>query len=237
VRRINTDEHPVRSCREAKSRPFALPACSKPKEDEDLTLISMTPDLIYDQMIGISCARKLNFSWEGNPDVGSLHCFRDAVEKGSPQPLELEEHSHAGMANRYVSDACSAAERPHFPRGADPPGHGAAHGRAAYWEPRKCLPVVAALLKGAVGTFLEIGCEEPSGLLLQLRKRSRALLLGDQGCSMLGFANVALRRSKSHVESTSRLAPGHAAFYSGDYGTRVCGANHPGSADSLRLPE
>jgi glutaconate CoA-transferase, subunit A len=71
----------------------------------DLTLIRMTPDLIYDQLIGAGCARKLVFSWGGNPGVGSLHRFRDAVERGWPAPLEIEEHSHAGMANRYVAGA------------------------------------------------------------------------------------------------------------------------------------
>jgi glutaconate CoA-transferase, subunit A len=71
----------------------------------DLTLIRMTPDVIYDQMIGAGCARKLVFSWGGNPGVGSLHRFRDAVEHSWPGPLELEEHSHAGMANRYVAGA------------------------------------------------------------------------------------------------------------------------------------
>jgi glutaconate CoA-transferase subunit A len=71
----------------------------------DLTLIRMTPDLIYDQLIGAGCARKLIFSWGGNPGVGSLHRFRDAVENSWPAPLELEEHSHAGMANRYVAGA------------------------------------------------------------------------------------------------------------------------------------
>jgi glutaconate CoA-transferase subunit A len=71
----------------------------------DLTLIRMTPDLIYDQLIGAGCARKLVFSWGGNPGVGSLHRFRDAVEHGWPNPLEIEEHSHAGMANRYVAGA------------------------------------------------------------------------------------------------------------------------------------
>jgi len=71
----------------------------------DLTLIRMTPDLIYDQLIGAGCASKLVFSWGGNPGVGSLHRFRDAVEHGWPVPLEIEEHSHAGMANRYVAGA------------------------------------------------------------------------------------------------------------------------------------
>ena len=71
----------------------------------DLTLIRMTPDLIYDQLIGAGCARKLIFSWGGNPGVGSLHRFRDAVEHAWPVALEIEEHSHAGMANRYVAGA------------------------------------------------------------------------------------------------------------------------------------
>jgi len=71
----------------------------------DLTLVRMTPDVIYDQIIGAGCARKLVFSWGGNPGVGSLHRFRDAVEHSWPGPLEIEEHSHAGMANRYVAGA------------------------------------------------------------------------------------------------------------------------------------
>jgi glutaconate CoA-transferase subunit A len=71
----------------------------------ELTVIRMTPDLIYDQLIGAGCVRKLVFSWGGNPGVGSLHRFRDAVENSWPGPLELEEHSHAGMANRYVAGA------------------------------------------------------------------------------------------------------------------------------------
>ena len=71
----------------------------------DLTLVRMTPDLIYDQLIGAGCARKLVFSWGGNPGVGSLHRFRDAVEHGWPLSLDIEEHSHAGLANRYVAGA------------------------------------------------------------------------------------------------------------------------------------
>src|SRR5687767_364406 len=71
----------------------------------DLTLIRMTPDLIYDQMIGSGCARKLVFSWGGNPGVGSLHRFRDAVEKKWPRPLEIEEHSHSAMAHAYAAGA------------------------------------------------------------------------------------------------------------------------------------
>jgi glutaconate CoA-transferase, subunit A len=71
----------------------------------DLTLIRMTPDLIYDQLIGMGCARKLVFSWGGNPGVGSLHRFRDAVENGWPRPLELDEHSHAALANGFAAGA------------------------------------------------------------------------------------------------------------------------------------
>ncbi|MDR7273723.1 CoA transferase subunit A [Catenuloplanes atrovinosus] len=71
----------------------------------DLTLVRMTPDIVYDQLIGAGCARKLVFSWAGNPGVGSLHRFRDAAQHGWPVPLEIEEHSHAGMANRYVAGA------------------------------------------------------------------------------------------------------------------------------------
>jgi len=72
---------------------------------KDLTLVRMTPDLIYDQMIGMGCASKLIFSWGGNPGVGSLHRFRDAIEKSWPQPLAIEEHSHAAMAAAYVAGA------------------------------------------------------------------------------------------------------------------------------------
>ncbi|HSJ84940.1 MAG TPA: CoA-transferase [Acidimicrobiia bacterium] len=72
---------------------------------KDLTLSRMTPDVIYDQLIGMGCARKLIFSWGGNPGVGSLHRFRDAVEHDLPHPLEIEEHSHAGMAARYAAGA------------------------------------------------------------------------------------------------------------------------------------
>jgi glutaconate CoA-transferase, subunit A len=70
-----------------------------------LTLARMTPDLIYDQLIGMGCAEKLIFSWGGNPGVGSLHRLRDAVENGWPNPLAIEEHSHAAMANAYEAGA------------------------------------------------------------------------------------------------------------------------------------
>jgi glutaconate CoA-transferase subunit A len=71
----------------------------------ELELIRMTPDLLYDQLIGMGVARRLVFSYGGNPGVGSLHRFRDAIEHGWPRPIEIEEHSHAGMANRYVAGA------------------------------------------------------------------------------------------------------------------------------------
>ncbi len=70
-----------------------------------LTLVRMTPDVVYDQLIGAGCADRLVFSWGGNPGVGSLHRFRDAVEHDWPGPLAIEEHSHAGMAARYVAGA------------------------------------------------------------------------------------------------------------------------------------
>src|SRR4029079_4700970 len=63
----------------------------------ELTLVRMTPDLVYDQLIGMGCARRMVFSWGGNPGVGSLHRFRDAVERGWPRPLQIEEYSHAAM--------------------------------------------------------------------------------------------------------------------------------------------
>ena len=72
-----------------------------------LTLIRMTPDLVYDQLIGVGAADRLVFSWGGNPGVGSLHRMRDAVEHGWPRPLELEEHSHAAMANAYEAGAAN----------------------------------------------------------------------------------------------------------------------------------
>ena len=75
------------------------------QQRKNLTLIRMTPDLIYDQMIGMGCAQKMVFSWGGNPGVGSLHRFRDAVENGWPNPIEIEEHSHAAMANAYEAGA------------------------------------------------------------------------------------------------------------------------------------
>lgn len=70
-----------------------------------LTLIRMTPDLLYDQLIGMGCAEKLVFSWGGNPGVGSLHRLRDAIENGWPNKLAIEEHSHAAMANAYEAGA------------------------------------------------------------------------------------------------------------------------------------
>src|SRR4051794_7863810 len=101
---------------------------------KDLTLIRMTPDLIYDQLIGMGCARKLVFSWGGNPGVGSLHRLRDAVENGWPNPLAIEEHSHAAMANAYAAGAAGLpcaifrgyiggglpAGKPHIKRGPPP---------------------------------------------------------------------------------------------------------------------
>ncbi len=72
-----------------------------------LTVMRMTPDLIYDQLIGMGAVDRLIFSWGGNPGVGSLHRMRDAVENGWPQPLQIEEHSHAAMANAYEAGAAN----------------------------------------------------------------------------------------------------------------------------------
>jgi len=71
----------------------------------DLTVCRLTPDLIYDQMIAAGCVKKMIFSWAGNPGVGPLHALRRAVEKGRPRPIELEEYSHFGMAQRFVAGA------------------------------------------------------------------------------------------------------------------------------------
>ena len=80
---------------------------------QHLTLARLTPDLIYDQMIAAGCAKKLVFSWAGNPGVGSLHAFRRAVEgKGGARPLELEEYSHFGMVARFQA---GAARLPFWP--------------------------------------------------------------------------------------------------------------------------
>ena len=76
-----------------------------------LSLIRMTPDLIYDQLIGMGCADRLVFSWGGNPGVGSLHRLRDAIENGWPHKLEIEEHSHAAMANACEAGAAGCRSR------------------------------------------------------------------------------------------------------------------------------
>jgi len=92
------------------------------QQRRNLTLARLTPDLIYDQLIAAGCARKLIFSWAGNPGVGSLHGLRRAVELGQPCPLELEEYSHFGLTARF---AAGAAKLPFWPlrdyRGSDLP--------------------------------------------------------------------------------------------------------------------
>lgn len=85
--------------------PFAAGHEIVRQQKKDLTLIRMTPDVIYDQLIGMGCVKKMIFSWGGNPGVGSLHRFRDAVEKGWPHKVEIEEHAHADMANAYEAGA------------------------------------------------------------------------------------------------------------------------------------
>jgi glutaconate CoA-transferase, subunit A len=78
----------------------------------DLTLCRLTPDVVYDQMIGAGVASKLVFSWLGNPGVGSLHAIRRRIERADPEPLEIEEYSHFGMVCRYLA---GAARLPFFP--------------------------------------------------------------------------------------------------------------------------
>src|SRR5438552_10768329 len=78
----------------------------------NLTLIRMTPDVIYDQMVAAGVAGALVFSYLGNPGVGPLHCLRRAIEKGIPRPLEIEEYSHYGMVGRYLA---GASHLPFFP--------------------------------------------------------------------------------------------------------------------------
>src|SRR6266496_4171659 len=85
--------------------PFAAGHEILRQKKHDLHLIRMTPDLIYDQLIGAGCARALTFSWGGNPGVGSLHRLRDAVENDWPRPLRIHEHTHAGMAAAYTAGA------------------------------------------------------------------------------------------------------------------------------------
>ena len=85
--------------------PFAAAHEIIRQRKRNLTAVRLTPDLIYDQMIGAGCIRKLIFSWGGNPGVGSLHRFRDAIQNSWPVPLEIEEHTHAGLTNRYIAGA------------------------------------------------------------------------------------------------------------------------------------
>jgi glutaconate CoA-transferase subunit A len=85
--------------------PFAAVHETIRQKRRDLHLVRMTPDLIYDQLIGMGCVRKLTFSWGGNPGVGSLHRLRDAIENDWPRPLEVDEHSHAALANAYEAGA------------------------------------------------------------------------------------------------------------------------------------
>src|SRR6516165_4808335 len=85
--------------------PFAAGHEISRQKRRNRSLIRMTPDLSYDQLIGAGCAKKLTFSWGGNPGVGSLHRFRDAIENAWPAPLEIEERSHSDLANAYVAGA------------------------------------------------------------------------------------------------------------------------------------
>jgi len=85
--------------------PFAAGHEVLRQQRRNLTLVRMTPDVIYYQLIGAGCAKKLIFSWGGNPGVGSLHRLRDAVEHDWPAPLQIQEHGHGDLANAYVAGA------------------------------------------------------------------------------------------------------------------------------------
>lgn len=87
--------------------PFAAGHKVIRQQRRELSIVRMTPDIIYDQLIGMGCAKELIFSWGGNPGVGSLHRMRDAVERGWPRPLGLSEHSHAALANAYDAGAAN----------------------------------------------------------------------------------------------------------------------------------
>ena len=78
----------------------------------NLTVCRLTPDLIYDQLIGAGCARRLIFSWAGNPGAGPLYALRRAVEQGIPNSIELEEYSHFGMVARLTA---GASKLPFYP--------------------------------------------------------------------------------------------------------------------------
>ena len=85
--------------------PFAAAHETIRQERRNLTLVRMTPDLIFDQMIGMGCASRVHFSYAGNPGVGLLRRVRDAIENGWPNRIEIREHSHAAFANAYVAGA------------------------------------------------------------------------------------------------------------------------------------
>jgi glutaconate CoA-transferase subunit A len=104
--------------------PFAAAHEIIRQKKRDLTLVRMTPDLVYDQMIGAGTASKLIFSWGGNPGVGSLHRFRDAVEHGWPRPLGIEEHSHAGEARPRNEGVHAGLAAPRRHRRAGQEGYG-----------------------------------------------------------------------------------------------------------------
>ena len=172
----------------------------------DLTLVRMTPDIIYDQLIGAGCARKLIFSWGGNPGVGSLHRFRDAVEHEWPAPLELEEHSHAGMATAYAAGAANlpfarAARLPrHRPGGADAGGADRlpVHRRAALGGARASGPTsgsstpsrptsAATSSSGGSPASRRRSCSPRRGRSSRSRRSSPSSSLGrGRSCSRLG---------------------------------------------------
>jgi glutaconate CoA-transferase subunit A len=75
------------------------------QQRRDLVVVRMTPDVIYDQLIGMGCVARMIFSYAGNPGVGLLRRLRDSLENGWPHRIEIVEHSHAALAHAYEAGA------------------------------------------------------------------------------------------------------------------------------------
>lgn len=160
------------------------------QQRRDLHLIRMTPDLIYDQMIGMGCARKLTFSWGGNPGVGSLHRLRDAVEHGWPHPIEINEHSHAGMAAALVAGAARlpfGALRGYL--GTDLPAHNANIRRVTCPFTGESLAAVPAI--------------NPDVTILHAQKADRAGNVSFQG--IIGAAREAALAARTVIVTVEEL--------------------------------
>jgi glutaconate CoA-transferase subunit A len=126
--------------------PFAAAHALIRRGARGLTIVRMVPDVVTDQLIGTGCVARMLFSWAGNPGVGSLHRFRDAVEHGWPTRLELDEHTHAGLAARYQAGAAGLPFMPvHAYVGTDLTPHTAHVGFVADPFTGRSAPVVAPI--------------------------------------------------------------------------------------------